>query len=254
MGVKIVVRKRILPFFCALLLLPCAACAQPYDLCVQSAPLTDIAKYPPPVVPLCERVDDSYFNDAVLIGCSIMSGVELSGGVDQAAFVTRIGMSPRGAMHNKNFKVGNQYLTMAEYVVTLAPAKLYIMLGSNGVDIKRVPVVLLEMNELLNHLIGQLPDTLLYVISIPPVTPMVRERSPYLTDAKIAAYNEGLRELASLHNIYYLDIYAQLADENGRTDSRYAAGDGYHLQSVGYALVAEYLYTHAIPLGNGTKD
>lgn len=240
--------KRILTVVCILLIIPVSAPAQAYDPVVRSAPPVDTAAYPPPGAPLCEHVPDEYFDDAVLIGCSLMTGVELSGALDHATFVARIGMSPKGAMNNRNFQSSGDYLTMADYVITLAPGKLYIMLGSNGVDIKRSSEVLPEMNELLNYLIVALPDTLIYLISIPPVTPKARERYPYLSDGKIAAYNQGLEELAALHNIYFLDIYSLFADANGQTMSKYAADDGYHLKSAGYQLLAEYLYTHALPI------
>lgn len=240
--------KRILAVLCVLLILPVSALSQAYGPVVRSAQPVDAAAYPPPAVPPCERVPDAYFDDAVLIGCSLMTGVELSGSIDHATFVARIGMSPRGAMNNKNFPSGSQYLTMADTVIALAPEKLYIMLGSNGIDIKRPADVLGEMNELLNYLIAALPDTLIYLISIPPVTPKVRVRYPYLTETKVATYNLGLEELASLHGIYYLNVYALLADDNGQTLGKYAADDGYHLTSAGYQLLADYLYTHALPI------
>ncbi len=246
--------RRILAVVCILLIFPAAALAQAYGPVVRSAQPVDTAAYPPPAVPLCERVPDAYFDGAVLIGCSLMTGVELSGCIDHATFVARIGMSPRGAMHNKNFPSGDQYLTMADTVISLAPEKLYIMLGSNGVDIKLPADVLAEMNELLNYFITALPDTLIYLISIPPVTPKVRERYPYLTEAKVAAYNQGLEALAGMHGIYFLNVYAQLADENGQTLRKYAADDGYHLKSAGYQLLADYLYTHALPICEQTPE
>ena len=242
--------KRIGIVVCILLVLLLSAPALAYDTVVRSAPPVDTGAYPPPDAPLCTRVPDTYFDDAVLIGCSLMTGVELSGALDHATFVAKIGMSPKGAMNNRNFRTGpnSEYITMADYVISLSPRKLYIMLGSNGVDIKLSSDVLPEMNELLNHLIVSLPDTLIYLISIPPVTPNARERAPYLSDGKITAYNQGLEELAALHNIYFLDVYSLLVDEHGHTEGKYAASDGYHLQSAGYQLLAEYLYTHALPV------
>ena len=110
------------------------------------------------------------------------------------------------------------------------------------------------MDMLLNILIAQLPDTLVYLISIPPITPNVWERYPHLKPARITAYNQGLRELAAKHAVYYLDVYSVLVNQDGYTDKRYAAYDGYHLKTEGYKALADYIYTHALPILTGTDE
>ena len=104
--------RRLLAVLCCLLF-PVCALAQTADPSLRAVPPVDTAAYPPPDVPACERVDAAYFDDAVFVGGSLMTGVELSGSLDSATFVARVGMSPQGAVNNRHYQVGSQYLTTA---------------------------------------------------------------------------------------------------------------------------------------------
>ena len=118
----------------------------------------------------------------------------------------------------------------------------------NGLNVKDEQRTLEDYEILLNTLLPAFPDTLFYLCSLTPVKAKVQDRYERFTNARIDAFNEGLRELARAHNIYYLHTNDLLRDSKGYLDNEYGTGDGIHLRASAYQLLADYLYTHTIPL------
>ena len=105
-----------------------------------------------------------------------------------------------------------------------------------------------DYEQLLDVVIGAYPDALIYLMSVSPVKPKAADRYPGFTQERIDAFNAGLLTLAAERNVYYLHIADLLRDETGALSDEYGTGDGIHLRRAAYDLLAEYLYTHAVPL------
>ncbi|GHU83794.1 hypothetical protein FACS1894196_4210 [Clostridia bacterium] len=208
-----------------------------------------IAGYPAPYVPESARVPDSYFADAVLVGDSLATGIPLYDAMPAMKNVyARTGLSPHTAATKEAFLLHNKPSRLRALMVWRKPRVAYLWLGLNGVDGLSAERVLKSYDELLEQLISGLPNTLFYLMEVTPVQAKAASGHKMLNNDNINAFNEGLYALAQAHNIYVLPINAMLRDEDGRLDSDYAAGDGYHLRRKGYQAVVEYLYTHTIPL------
>lgn len=205
------------------------------------------AVFPAPEVPMGERVPDAYFEGAVLVGDSTAEPFGLHGVIPELETLTVIGISPRTAATNKIFTHERQSVTLAEKLAAMQPSKIYLWLGSNGVDTKPADQVIDDYDRLLNVLLAELPDTLVYLIELTPVKLIAQEKYRSYTNERVDEFNEGLLEVARRHNVYLLPVNFLLRNEKGLLDNEYGAGDGIHLRKPAYEALAEYLYTHTIP-------
>lgn len=204
--------------------------------------------YADPVVPTGSRVDDGYFDGAVLVGDSISEPFSIHGVVPELEVLPVIGISARTAATNKLFEHDDEICTLAEKLVAMQPRIVYLWLGSNGVDTKAADQVIEDYDHLLNILIAELPETLFYLVELSPVKHSAVEKYRGYTNERVDAFNEGLYEVAKRHGVYLLRINSLLKNEDGVLHSDFGAGDGIHLRSAAYSVLADYLYTHTIPL------
>ena len=71
-----------------------------------------------------------------------------------------------------------------------------------------------------------------------------------ITIEEIMQDNEWIKELvreyyAAGKNVRYSDVYGLLTDSTGYMDPKYGNGDGLHIGPDGYAVILNYLRTHA---------
>lgn len=231
-----------------LCLLPFAALAQEEPVGPMVMSNFRHSRFPAPEVPLGERVDDGYFNGAVLVGDSVGEGFRIHEVVPSLEVISVIGLSPRTAATNKLFLLDKQPCTLAEKLVAMQPSMVYLWLGANGVDTKPAHMVIDDYDRLLNTLLAALPDTLFYIVELTPVKLVAQEKYVNFTNERVDAFNAGLREVAQRHNVYLLPVNFLLRNEKGLLDGVYGAGDGIHLKKAGYEALAQYFYTHTVPL------
>lgn len=205
--------------------------------------------YPPPEVPLSGRVEDEHFEGQVLIGDSLGNSLRLNKTVPKLNIIAKVGQSPQGAARIKEYKLNGQDVRLIDVLRDLRPKVLYIWLGGNGLDLKKPDQVIAEYENLLDLFIGELPDTLIYCVSVSPIIEgIVRRSYPSLTSSRINLFNDKLRDLARERHCYFLNIHEALVDENGGLTREYAAGDGWHMSKAGYRALSDYLYTHVLPV------
>ena len=97
---------------------------------------------------------------------------------------------------------------------------------------------------MLDMISQSLPNTTLYVQSITPVRPEVREKHPGLYKERLCQINDELAAIALEKNCVFLNLWEALADENGDLKAEYAQPDGYHVKPDGYSVWVEYLAAH----------
>ncbi|GHU83796.1 hypothetical protein FACS1894196_4220 [Clostridia bacterium] len=209
----------------------------------------EIEGYPVPDVP--ERdAEEGYFAGAVLAGDSIAGGVLSSKTVPELDVIFQVGMSAHDAIGRRYFKAekGDKLVSLRDALVARKPRIVYLWMGLNGVASSAPWQVLESYHLLLNQLIEALPDTLFYLIEVTPVRKSAQNTSALLTNKNVDKFNEGLRALALEHNVYLLPVNALLRNENDLLDGQYAGGGGYHLATEAYTVLADYFYTHTVPL------
>lgn len=245
-GRWIVVMTRMAACAAMLLLVFGVSCPQASGESVMSAYWNP--SYPTPEVPTCDRVEDAYFHRMVLVGDSMADGLAIHDLVGELQLMTRIGLSPRTARTEPLFKHDGKDVTIVRKLPLMRPTAVYLWLGSNGLVSQTAQTVLNDYERLLDSLIKAMPETPVYLLEVTPVQLLSGMRHETFTNERIDAFNEGLRLLAVSRNVYLLPINHLLKNDQGILEESYAASDGIHLQKEAYKILAEYLYTHAIPL------
>ncbi|GHU83798.1 hypothetical protein FACS1894196_4230 [Clostridia bacterium] len=243
---KIRVGRRI-----AWLLLLCVACA---GVAIAETPpavrsRVEIEGYPTPDVP--ERAAEAgYFADVVLVGDSLASGIPLYEVMPELEVMSKIGLSARGALTEKYFKVdgSDKRVLLRDALLARQPRAIYLWLGLNGVEGSASSLVLANYHLLLNHLLEALPDTVFYIVELTPVQKKAKDKHSMLTNGNVDRFNAGLRVLAQEHNVYILPINALLRTSDNVLSTKHGASDGYHIRKSGYTILVEYLRTHTVPL------
>lgn len=202
-------------------------------------------------VPKTQAVDDSYFDDAVFIGDSISKGLKLYGVLPESNVIADQNVGLDQIYLNKDV-----YYISATQKTTLwnaldqrsfTPAKIYVMLGANGIPGYENEKHITFYYDLLDKLIEKYPDATIYIESLTPITKATsQKRSPNFTKEKIDDFNERIYKMAEEKNVYFLDVEEVLKDENGYLKSEYDGGDGTHMPKAGHQAVYGYLKTHAV--------
>ncbi len=204
-------------------------------------------------VPLSEgdRVMGSYFNDAVFFGDSVTDGISLYDVMSNAKVISYTGINPATALTRAVIKTqGDEKITMLEALKAQDPAKIYIMMGINSIAMDR-DSFMTSYGKMLDAIISQHPDAIIYVQPITPITAAFEQSSKNtydITNAKINDFNEGILQLAAERQVYYVNIYEALADESGALPDEASPKDGIHFGKKYYEMWFEYLKTHTAPV------
>ena len=194
-------------------------------------------------------VDESYFADAMFIGDSFTQGVEIFKKFGGVTTVWKVGINSHSAMTETFYKPtpdSEKLLTMVEAVEYHNPRKLYIMLGTNGIDWESLEWNIEGYSVLIDELALRVPGCYIIIQSIPPTTRETSAARPRLSRENIDKYNALLLDLAMNKGVYFLDVNASLRDEEGYMPDDIAAYDGIHMIPDGYSIWYEYVITHAI--------
>ena len=200
---------------------------------------------PPPDVPEGARVAESYFDDAVFIGDSIMASLELHGKFPDSHYAAAIGIGPQNAM-GKVYDTNTGKKNLRQVLEPLQHTKMYILLGANTLDSLEGGAVTQRYAAFLAQLVKEYPDKLIYVISILPRTNHPQLTKPLASQRHVVSFNQSIRELCLAHGIYYLDVFTAMMGPDDKPDSSLLAGDGFHLSRKGSDLVQDYLMTHTV--------
>ena len=192
-------------------------------------------------------VDRSYFANVCFLGDSLTQGMQIySTGLPEASFCAYKGIGPNAVVNSTTCtrRDGVQEIPM-EVLTAQQPKVLYILLGTNVLNRDGDYSSFLTYYRLMLDMIAQaLPNTQIYVQSITPVRPEVRNSHPGLYKERLCEINNELAAIALEKNCAFLNLWEVLADENGDLKAEYAQPDGYHVKPDGYSVWVEYLAAH----------
>ncbi len=201
-------------------------------------------------VPECDPVDDTFFENSLLIGDSIASALEIREVLPSSLHIEYvIGLSPSKARTSKKVAYGDERVTMVELCQRMQPKNLFVMLGSNGLDRMKSGDIADDYHELLDELLQVLPDTEIYLLTVTPIrSPATKKEYPTFTHARIQDFNKRLIAMAEEHGVRVIDCYTPLMMENMRDGEKTNfTGDGIHLTQQGAEKVAQTIRTHVKP-------
>lgn len=122
------------------------------------------------------------------------------------------------------------------------PSKLFILIGINDIS-KDIPdaVIAAQYRALVDSVRAQSPTTRIYVQSILPLNPTVRNfPQHYDKQARVIATNRLLRQMARETRATYVDLWPIFIDRQNRLDAS-LTNDGLHLNQRGYERWVAFL-------------
>lgn len=186
---------------------------------------TPIPRTDPTIHMRLEPAPKDYFDDALFLGNSVVDGLAMydyDGLLDNASFITKDGVN---------------LLNAAELLSELDDkiyGKIYIGLGTNEMsyDLDQLRVCYEELVEALEE---RYPDSVIYLMAVPPVSRYKSNNNTIFTKVLAVKFNEMIMEIALEKNLWYLDVYTALADEDGYLPSEVTV-DGIHFTPGHYEL------------------
>ena len=197
--------------------------------------------------PESPAVDRSWFADVSFLGDSLTQGMQIySTGLPGSHFCAYKGVGPSAIVNGSTCKrADGQTEIPMDVLAARQPRALYILLGTNVLNRDGDYSNFLTYYRLMLDMVSQsLPNTTIYVQSITPVRPEVREKHPGLYKERLCQINDELAAIALEKNCIFLNLWEALADENGDLKAEYAQPDGYHIKPDGYSVWVEYLAAH----------
>lgn len=138
---------------------------------------------------------------------------------------------------------------MEDCIYALQPKHIFLNIGTNdlnGPDYSQEALIA-RYTQILRGIRERLPRTKLHLLAYYPVSAAVGRGIPYMkailehrTNARIAAANAAVRELAAQFGAQFLDLNAPLRDENGDLKEEYTI-EGMHMYANGYKPVLDQL-------------
>lgn len=195
-------------------------------------------------LPESKMRETAYFDNAVFVGDSITTGIDLYSSLTNTSVVASTGINLETVLTAKTVrnKAGDK-VTIPEAVRELKPAKIYLMLGTNGIDWMSVDQMIEQYDKVFSQLKKDNPDAVFYIQSIPPITREKEKKADQMSISKIKEFNGRLLKFAESKKAYYVDVFSALVSEDGYLSPDIST-DGVHFDSSVYVTWIEYVRRH----------
>ena len=188
--------------------------------------------------------DDTWFSDAAFVGDSRTEGLILYTGLETEVFAEK-GLNVRTALSSALFTLdGGGKGTAIDALRQKKPAKVYIMLGVNELGWAYSSVFQEEYGTLVDAVRDAVPDAVIYVQSILPVTKAHSDAHSYQNKARVDEFNGLIREMCTQKGVNYLKVEDAVMTSDGYLNPELAAEDGVHLNAAGCRAWLQYLREH----------
>ncbi len=188
--------------------------------------------------------DESYFEDALIIGDSRSLGIKEYGNLEGATFFVKEAMSIYN-LWKKELPVGELgEITLEKLLESHTYGKIYIMLGYNelGYDANHTAE---RYKETLDRIHEMEPDAIIYICSNLHVTEELSSVDAMYNNEKINIYNKKLEAFADQKTYFYLEVNGPFDDENGNLRKE-CSGDKVHLYAKYYREWSEWFCNHTV--------
>lgn len=213
----------------------------PIIVTTTEAPTTAPVTTEPPG-PTMMTVDDSYFDDALLIGDSRTDGLRLYSNPGKAEHFCATSLNIYKVM-NSDLEVQG-YKGLRSLLQNVKFGKIYIMFGINECGYP-TSSFFDKYKEVVDEIRSLQPDAIIYIQSICYVTQKKEQKDPVFSTANLKEKNEAIKTLANDVDIFYLEVNDALNDGTDHLPSDYT-GDGVHLKASCYKYWHDYLLEHAV--------
>lgn len=178
--------------------------------------------------------DSDFFSSDLFIGDSISTGYSLYGFLNDKNVYAKVGLNPSTVL-TKSVSTCYGDIGISTMLTYTMPKRVYIMLGSNGIQWLSVGNMLQSTDTLVELIKEICPECDVVIISVPPVT-AAYDSTVQDVDvmAKINEYNTSLSSYCTANGMLFVDAASILKDETGYFNKTYAESDGMHFKSSAY--------------------
>ncbi len=194
-------------------------------------------------VPESSAMSQTYFEKCVFVGDSITVGLADYQLVPMKNVIAEIGMNIE-KINTETMQTEFGDTTVLDALIQSNPENLYIMLGSNGIAWLSIDSMIEEYKEFTENIKKSLPETKIYILSIPPVTTGRENSDQPISNETIVEYNLKLLNLANEKGYYYVDTHSALKDDFGVLPTEDATEDGMHFNKATYDKMLDYILSH----------
>ena len=192
-------------------------------------------KYSGPDLTKQDEQDDSFFENAAILGNSLVDGLRLYSNMKSINYFCGTSVSVVSATKTRNMQLKNgQVGTLVQALCQEPHDKIYIELGINEIG-SDVDYFIGLYGDMLDTIIEAQPDADIYILSILPVTKSKSDSSTVFNMTRVNMYNEALHKLAEEKQCYYMDICSALQGDDGYLPSDWS-GNGVHLHAQYYSV------------------
>ena len=195
-------------------------------------------------VPESERVEDTYFDDAVFLGDSRTDGLRIYGGMNHGTYLQFTGATVE-SVFTKEVETPVGTMTLLDALAQMECGKIFVMLGVNELGWNGTDIFRNQSAVLIQRLKEDHPDAEIVIQSILPVSAEIDGEGRYVNNQRINAYNQVWLELAEEFGVSYVNVAESVADAEGRLPKELCY-DGVHLNKAGCRQWLAYLRTHAV--------
>lgn len=171
------------------------------------------------------------FKGCAFLGNSRTQGLQLYGAVPGADVFAARGLMVNEVAAKAFVKGKNGNQTALQALGQKEYERVYIMLGMNEMGWSSEKKFAEKYGEVIDAVREIQPEAEIIVQSILPVTKERDDKDSIYNNTKVKRYNELIKAVVEEKEAEYLDVGAELADENGYLPAE-ASADGIHLQKT----------------------
>lgn len=198
-------------------------------------------------LPVFEKSDISYFDDALFVGDSRTVGLSEYGSFKNSDFFCTTGMSVYKLEDSTVSIDGIGKTTIDNLLDNKEYKKIYIMLGINeiGYDFDNT---IEKYGQWLDYIHEKQPDALIFIQGNLHVTKSRSESDNYVNNSMIDRFNNKISEFENGKNRFYIDINEYFDDGEGNLPEDYTS-DSTHVYAKYYTEWCDWLCTKTIAVG-----
>lgn len=192
-----------------------------------------------------QKVDQSYFDDALFIGDSRTVGLCDYSGWNNATYYASIGLTVYDLFKKPIVDENGAKITVEQALGEHKFGKIYLMVGINEMGTGTIDSFMQTYQNAVSHLQALQPDAIIFVEGIMYVKQEKSEKDPIFNNPNIKARNDRIAQLADHRKIFYIDVNEVVTDETGNLNPAYTF-DEVHLLGKYYSIWTDFLLKHGI--------
>lgn len=185
---------------------------------------------------------EEYFRDLVFVGDSNIKNTYESGLLYKKA-AWYLPCITSSSYFTDKLNVNGEQMLLLDAVNKYKPKVMVLNLGVFSTTWIDFDTFISKSNELLDKIKEISPDTKIILSSLYPVAS--ENNINKFSQSSINKYNYYILEMASKHNIKYLDVQTILKGEDGYGLRNYYLSDNFHFTTTGMRVFLNYVKTHA---------